>query len=107
MFHLFLQFKKHSNVLKQLRRLNKEQIKKQLLDSPFHNENITKKDVSAWVDAVDDCQEAMKLIDFLKLDKFWALIKDRWNVITMLFLLFLLLCKHLLLFTALKQVMKE
>ena len=54
--------KKHHNVVKQSRRLNKEHIKKQLLDSFAYNENITKKDLSARVDTVEDCQRAMEII---------------------------------------------
>ena len=45
------------------RRPNKEQIKKQLLDSFVYNENIKKEDLSARVDPVEDCQEAMKIIE--------------------------------------------
>ena len=55
--------KKHPNVVKQSRRLNKEKIKKQLLDSFVYNQNITKEDLSARVDTVEDCQEAMKIIE--------------------------------------------
>ena len=50
------------NAVKQSRRFNKEQIKKQLLDSLVHDENINNEDLSARVDTVRDCQEAMKII---------------------------------------------
>ena len=43
--------------------LNKEQIKKQLLDSLVYSENITKEDLSARVDTVEDCQETVKIIE--------------------------------------------
>ena len=59
----FLFLKKHPNVVKQSKRLNKEQIKKQLLESFVYNENITKEDLSAWVDTVEDYEEAMKIIE--------------------------------------------
>ena len=55
--------KKHLSVVKQSRRLNKEQIKKQLLDSFVYKENITKEDLSAREDNVEDCQEAMVIIE--------------------------------------------
>ena len=53
--------KKHSNAVKQSRRLNKEQIKKQLLDS-FVYDDVNKEDLSARADAIKDCQEAMEII---------------------------------------------
>ena len=59
----FLLLKKYPNVVKQSKRLKKEQIKKQLLDSFVYNENITKEDLSAWVDTVEDYEEAMKIIE--------------------------------------------
>ena len=40
------------NAVKQSRRFNKEQIKKQLLDSLVHDENINNEDLSARVDTV-------------------------------------------------------
>ena len=54
--------KKHSNAVKQSRRVNKEQIKKQLLDSLAYDENINEEDLSVRVDNVKDCQEVMKII---------------------------------------------
>ena len=53
--------KKHSNAVKQLRRLNKEQIKKQLFDS-FVYDDTNKEDLSARADAIKDYQEAMQII---------------------------------------------
>ena len=54
--------KKHPNAVKQSRRFNKEQIKKELLESFVYDENINKEDLFARVDTVKDCQEAMKII---------------------------------------------
>ena len=54
--------KKHPYVVKQSKRLNKEQTKKQLLESFVYNENITKEDLGAQVDTIEDYQEAMKII---------------------------------------------
>ena len=62
MSYLFLQLKKHSNAVKQSRRFNKEQIKKQLLDSFVYDENINEEDLSVRVGNVKDCQEVMKII---------------------------------------------
>ena len=53
--------RKHPNAVKQSKIFNKEQIKKQLLDSFVYDE-INKEDLSARVDTVKDCQEAMKII---------------------------------------------
>ena len=53
--------KKHSNAIKQSRRINKEEIKKQLLDS-FAYDDINKEDLSVRADTVKDYQEAMKII---------------------------------------------
>ena len=58
---ILLQLKKHFNAVKQSRRFNKEQIKKQLLDSFVYNE-IDKEGLSARADTVKDCQEAVKII---------------------------------------------
>ena len=54
--------KKHPIAVKQSRRFNKEQIKKQSLDSFVYDENINKEDLSARLDTVQGCQEAMKII---------------------------------------------
>ena len=62
MSYLLLQQKKHSNAVKQSRRFNKEQIKKQLLDSLAYDENVNEEDLSVRVDNVKDCQEVMKII---------------------------------------------
>ena len=62
MSYLLLQLKKHSSAVKQSRRFNKEQIKKQLLDSLAYDENINEEDLSVRVDNVKDCQEVMKII---------------------------------------------
>ena len=62
MSYLFLQLKKHSNAVKQSRRFNKEQIKKQLLDSFVYDENINEEDLSVRVGNVKDCPEVMKII---------------------------------------------
>ena len=62
MSYLLLQLKKHSNAVEQSRRFNKEQIKKQLLDSLAYDENINEEDLSVRVDNVKDCQEVMKII---------------------------------------------
>ena len=51
------------NAVKQSRRLNKEQIKKKLLDSFVYKENITKEDLSTGVDTVEGCREALKIIE--------------------------------------------
>ena len=61
MSYPFLQLKKHSNAVKQSRRLNKEQIKKQLFDS-FVYDNTNKKDLSARADVIKDYQEAVEII---------------------------------------------
>ena len=53
--------KRYSNDVKQSRRFNKEQIKKQLLDS-FVYDKINKEDLSAKLDTVNDCQKAVKII---------------------------------------------
>ena len=53
--------KKHPNIVKQLRRFNKEQIKKQFLNS-FVYDRITKEDLSKKADNVKNCQEAAKII---------------------------------------------
>ena len=53
--------KKHLNAVKQSRRLNKEQIKKQLLDF-FVYDDINKEDLSARADAIKDYEEAMETI---------------------------------------------
>ena len=62
MSYLFLQLKEHSNAVKQSRRFNKEQIKKQLLDSLVYDENINEEDLSVRVGNVKDCPEVMKII---------------------------------------------
>ena len=54
--------KKHPNAVKQSRRFSKELIQKQLLDSFLYEENINKEDLSARVDTLKDCREAMKII---------------------------------------------
>ena len=54
--------KKHSNAVKQSRRLNKEQIKKWLLDSLVYNGHINKDDLSARVDTIKDRQEGIKIV---------------------------------------------
>ena len=61
MSYPFLQLKKHSNAVKQSRRLNKEQIKKQLFDS-FVYDDTNKKDLSARADVIKDYQEAVEII---------------------------------------------
>ena len=53
--------KKHPNTVKQSRRFNKEQIKKQLLDS-FVYDRINKEDLRTKADNVKNCQEAVKII---------------------------------------------
>ena len=53
--------KKHPNAVRQSRRFNKEQIKKQLLDSFVYNE-INKEDLIARADNVQNCQEATKIM---------------------------------------------
>ena len=53
--------KKHPNAVRQSRRFNKEQIKKQLLDSFVYNE-INKEDLIAKADNVQNCQEATKIM---------------------------------------------
>ena len=63
MFYLFYSWRNTPNVVKQWRRRNKEQIKKQLLDSFVYNESITKEGLSTREDNVEDCQEAMKIIE--------------------------------------------
>ena len=62
---LSLSLKKHSNAFKQSRRLNKEQIKKQLLD-PFIYDDINEKD-SARADAITYYQEAIEIIKNAKI----------------------------------------
>ena len=52
---------KHPNAVKQLRRLNKDQIKKQLYDSLVYDDT-NKEDLSARADAIKDYQEAMQII---------------------------------------------
>ena len=61
MSYPFLQLKKHSNAVKLSRRLNKEQIKKQLFDS-FVYDDTNKKDLSARADVIKDYQEAVEII---------------------------------------------
>ena len=34
-----------------------------MLDLSVYNESINKEDLSAWVDTIEDCQEAMKIIE--------------------------------------------
>ena len=53
--------KKHYNAVKQSRRLNKEQIKKQLIES-FVSDDANKKELSARADAITDYREAMEII---------------------------------------------
>ena len=53
--------KKYPNAVRQSRRFNKEQIKKQLLDSFVYNE-INKEDLIAKADNVQNCQEATKIM---------------------------------------------
>ena len=53
--------KKHPNTVRQSRRFNKEQIKKQLLDSFVYGE-INREDLSTRADNVKNCQEAVKII---------------------------------------------
>ena len=53
--------KKHPNTVRQSRRFNKEQIKKQLLDSFVYGE-INREDLSTRTDNVKNCQEAVKII---------------------------------------------
>ena len=55
--------KKRSVNTKQLsRRLVKEQIKQQLIDSLGYNENIDKEELITSADRVKNCQEALKII---------------------------------------------
>ena len=55
--------KKRSFNTKQLsRRLVKEQIKQQLIDSLGYNENIDKEELITSADRVKNCQEALKII---------------------------------------------
>ena len=61
MSYPFLQLKKHSNAVKQSRRVNKEQIKKQLFDS-FVYDDTNKKNLSARADVIKDYQEAVEII---------------------------------------------
>ena len=53
--------KKHPNTVRQSRRFNKEQIKKQLLDS-FVYGKINREDLSTRTDNVKNCQEVVKII---------------------------------------------
>ena len=53
--------KKHPDAVKQLKRLNKEQIKKQLLES-FLYDDIYKEDLSPSADIIKDYQEAIKVL---------------------------------------------
>ena len=54
--------KKHSDNTKQLsRRLGKEQIKQQLIDSLGFNENIDKEEIIMCGDRVKDCQEVLNI----------------------------------------------
>ena len=53
--------KKHPNTVRQSRRFNKEQSKKQLLDSFVYGE-INGEDLSTRADNVKNCQEAVKII---------------------------------------------
>ena len=53
--------KKHPNTVRQSRRFNKEQIKKQLLDSFVYGE-INREDLSTRADNAKNCQEAVKII---------------------------------------------
>ena len=57
--------KKHPDVVKESsRRLSKEEIKKQLIDSFVYNENIDKEDLKAAVNTMEeDYQEAMNIIE--------------------------------------------
>ena len=54
--------KKHPNAASQSRRFNKEQIRKQLLNS-FVYDKINREDLSAGADNVKNCQEAVKIIE--------------------------------------------
>ena len=58
MSYLFLQLKKHYNAVKQSRRLNKEQIKKQLIEL-FVSDDANKKELSARADAITDYRDAI------------------------------------------------
>ena len=53
--------KKHPNTVRQSRRFNKEQSKKQLLDSFVYGE-INGEDLSTRADNVKNCQETVKII---------------------------------------------
>ena len=53
---------KHPNAIKKSRRLNKEQVKKQLLVS-FVYDDINKEDLTKRADTIKDYQEAMKVIE--------------------------------------------
>ena len=66
--------RKRSGNTKQLsRRLGKEQIKQQLIDSLGYNENIDKEELIMSADRVKDCQEALKILkeyeDIIKITK--------------------------------------
>ena len=54
--------KKDPNAVRQSRRFNKEQIRKQLLDSFVYDE-INKEDLSAGADNVKNCKEELKFIE--------------------------------------------
>ena len=54
--------KKHPNAVRQSRRFNKEQIRKQLLDS-FVYDKINKEDLSAGADNIKNRQEELKFIE--------------------------------------------
>ena len=55
--------RKRSGNTKQLsRRLGKEQIKQQLINSLGYNENIDKEELIMSADRVKDCQEALKIL---------------------------------------------
>ena len=50
----------------QLRRLNKEQTKKQLFDAFVYDKNVNKEDLSARADDIKECQKALKIIEVYK-----------------------------------------
>ena len=54
--------KRSGNTKQLLRRLGKEQIKQQLIDSLGYNENIDKEELIMSADRVKDCQEALKIL---------------------------------------------
>ena len=44
------------------RRLNKEEIKKRLMESLVFNENIDTKDLNEWATIVESCKESLDII---------------------------------------------